>query len=138
MVDDSIDHHSHYLEHLVCDYDTHNALSTFTSGGGTGIRFTAPVGGKYLVMLNMTSVKNNTNLDWGSIGLMRNDTSQASTGSLDYMLDTRYYPELYLTTGNQFARAEIKNFRMLLLTMSQNDYIVPYTMSVEHFSSDNQ
>ena len=114
------------------NYDTHNSLSTFTSGGGTGIKFTAPVGGKYLVMFNMSSVKNNTNADWGSIGLMRNDTSQASTGSLDYMLDTMYFPDT-TSTGNQLGWGG-----SVIVNLSQNDYIVPYTMSVENFSSDNQ
>ena len=114
------------------NYDTHNSLSTFTSGGGTGIKFTAPVGGKYLVMLNMSSVKNNTNADWGSIGIMRNTTAQASTGSLDYMLDTMYYPDT-TSTGNQLGWGG-----SVIIDLSQNDYIVPYTMSVENFTSDNQ
>jgi len=114
------------------NYDTHNALSTFTSGNGMGIKFTAPVGGKYLVMLNMTSVKNKTNADWGSIGLMRNTTAQASTGGLDYMLDTMYYPDT-TSTGNQLGWGG-----SVIVGLSANDYIVPYTMSVENFSSDNQ
>ena len=114
------------------NYDTHNALSTFTSGGGTGIKFTAPAGGKYLVMLNMSSVKNEVDTDWGSIGLMRNTTAQASTGSLDYMLDTMYFPNS-TSTGNQLGWGG-----SVIISLSQNDYIVPYTMSVEHFSSDNQ
>ena len=114
------------------NYDTHNALSTFTSGNGMGIKFTAPVGGKYLVMLNMTSVKNKTNADWGSIGLMRNTTAQASTGGLDYMLDTMYFPDT-TSTGNQLGWGG-----SVIISLSQNDYIVPYTMSVENFSSDNQ
>ena len=114
------------------DYDTHNALTTFTSGSGTGIKFTAPVGGKYLVMLNMSSVKNHTNADWGSIGLMVNTTAQASTGSLEYMLDTMYYPDS-TSTGNQLGWGG-----SVIIHVSENDYIVPYTMSVEHFSSDNR
>jgi hypothetical protein len=114
------------------DYDTHNALSTFTSGSGTGIKFTAPVGGKYMVILNMTSVKNNTNADWGSIGLMVNTTAQASTGSLDYMIDTMYYPDVS-STNNQLGWGG-----SVIISLSANDYIVPYTMSVENFSSDNQ
>ena len=114
------------------NYDTHNALSTFTSGSGTGIKFTAPVGGKYLVMLNMSSVKNEVDTDWGSIGLMRNTTAQASTGSLDYMLDTMYFPNS-TSTGNQLGWGG-----SVIISLSQNDYIVPYTMSVDKFSSDNQ
>ena len=55
---------------------------------------TAPVGGKYLVMLNMTSVKNETDNDWGSIGLMRN-TSRSKHEALDYILDTMYYPNYF-------------------------------------------
>ena len=83
-------------------------------------------------MLNMSSVQNNTNSDWGSIGIMRNDTSQASTGNLDYMLDTMYYPNS-TSTGNQLGWGG-----SVIINLSQNDYIVPYTMSVENFSSDNQ
>ena len=114
------------------NYDTHNALSTFTSGNGVGMKFTAPVGGKYLVMLNMASVKNHTNADWASIGFMRNTTAQASTGSLDYMLDTMYYPDV-ASTNNQLGWGG-----SVIISLSENDYIVPYTMSVENFSSDNQ
>ena len=114
------------------NYDTHNALSKFTVGNGQGIKFTAPVGGKYLVMLNMSSVKNEIDSDWGSIGLMRNTTAQASTGSLDYMLDTRYFPDS-TSTGNQLGWGG-----SVIISLAQNDYIVPYTMSVDKFSSDNQ
>ena len=114
------------------DYDTHSALSTFTSGSGTGIKFTAPVGGKYMVTLNMTSVRNNTNNDWGSIGLMVNTTAQATTGSLDYMLDTMYYPDV-TSTGAQLGWGG-----SVIINLSENDYIVPYTMSVENFYSDAQ
>ena len=114
------------------DYDTHNGLSTFTSGSGTGIKYTVPVGGKYLVMLNMSSVKNHTELDWGSIGLMVNTTAQASTGALDYMLDTMYYPDS-TSSNNQLGWGG-----SVIIHVSANDYIVPYTMSVEKFSSDNR
>ena len=44
--------------------------------------------------------KNNTEADWGSIGLMRNTTAEASTGSLDYMLDTLYHPDSTSTNPN--------------------------------------
>ena len=113
-------------------YDTHNALSKFITGNGQGIKFTAPVGGKYLVVLNFTSVKNNTDSDWGSIGLMRNTTAQSSSGSLDYMLDTMYFPDT-TSTGNQLGWGG-----SVIVGLSQNDYIVPYSMSVDKFSSDNQ
>ena len=113
-------------------YDTHNALSKFTTGNGQGIKFTAPVGGKYLVVLNMSSVKNEVDQDWGSIGLMRNTTSSFSSGSMDYMLDTMYFPNS-TSTQNQLGWGN-----SVIISLAQNDYIVPYSMSVDKFSSDNQ
>ena len=85
-----------------------------------------------MVTLNMTSVKNNNDSDWGSIGLMVNTTAEFSTGSLNYMLDTMYYPNS-TSTGNQLGWGG-----SVIINLSQNDYIVPYTMSVENFTSDNQ
>jgi hypothetical protein len=114
------------------DYDTHSALSTFSIGGGTGMKFTAPVAGKYMVTLNMSSVTNNVDDDWGSIGLMVNTVSSFNTGSIDYMLDTNYFPDT-TSTGNQFGWGG-----SVIINLSQNDYIVPYSMSVQNFSSDNQ
>ena len=114
------------------DYDTHSSLSTFSSGGGTGMKFTAPVAGKYMVVLNMTSVRCHVQTDWGSIGLMVNTTAAASTGSLDYMLDTKYTPDQSGSGTDQFGWGG-----SCIISLAANDYIVPYIMSCEHWSADN-
>ena len=114
------------------DYDTHSSLSTFNTGGGTGMKFTAPVTGKYMVVLNMISVRCHVQSDWGSIGLMVNTTATASTGSLDYMLDTKYTPDQNGSGTDQFGWGG-----SVIISLTQNDYIVPYGMSCEHWSADN-
>ena len=114
------------------DYDTHSSLSTFSSGGGTGMKFTAPVDGKYMVVLNMTSVRCHVQTDWGSIGLMVNTTSGYTGGSLDYMLDTKYTPDQSGSGTDQFGWGG-----SVIINLSQNDYIVPYVMSCENWSADN-
>ena len=96
------------------------------------MKFTAPVAGKYMVVLNMTSVRCHVQTDWGSIGLMVNTTAAASTGSLDYMLDTKYTPDQSGSGTDQFGWGG-----SCIISLAANDYIVPYIMSCEHWSADN-
>ena len=115
------------------DYDTQSSLSTFSIGGGTGMKFTAPVAGKYMIVLNMTSVRCHVQADWGSIGLMVNTTATYGSGSLDYMLDTKYTPDQSNSGTDQFGWGG-----SCIINLAANDYVVPYTMSCQHWSSDNQ